>query len=277
MRVLGALHGRKLVVILDGLDEVPAEQVNIALSSWERLVPHDADVSLAITCKASRWERLLQVAGAPSQLAVAIDDKSRSRILSLPTPVPHHHFFAVARAYERLFGFPLRIESELQQACRGNLRLLHIIFEVAKATGIRAMAADAVGIYEAHLSLVVKHLGDSRDDGMELIGALGRAVYATGASEIDRATLAKHANSGPVQHEVLEHLELAGIVRVRRELVGTYYSFAYDGMRNYLVAFVALQLSLKSPEALQTLLREVENELQPAARGFVPSFVSLRT
>lgn len=283
------------IIVVDAIDEAPLDDAPRELSDLaNRLDAYSGSVRLMLSMKTADWARFSQFAGNPSPLALAVSGshgeatdrsgppKARGMGDGLEPSAVMPQFSraevndAVDR-YSQLFGLTTRFDPELAKAIADPL-ILRLASEVLAE---KAHTQSVASVAEVVPRYIATKLTKCRESGKRELLAIARALVASqgeaapsNALSPIRPPLVNAVAESAVRQQlnlsdidpVADDLIAQGLViTVRKERGERWFAFAYDRVRDYLVAEAVGLLAFDSSDLHANLPSLLENSLTASA------------
>lgn len=246
-----------LTIIVDAIDEWTLESRSNHLAALLRAA-EKRKIKVIVSCKTSAVEQFLSIRGNPtttSLLTKRIEVKSLS---------PREFFQAVDK-YRHAYQFFGGFEDAVLDQARDNPFLLRVLFDVARDSNVRHLTFSSSEFFEVYYKRSLRKTSDVRQAG-ETLKAISRLLYERDADWVPeddvRALLGLRVNESLME----ELFEYGILVRSLGGAGEPAIGFYFQQLRDYIIAFKALQLSnMTGP----SLVEEFKNVKFPSMRGDV--------
>ncbi len=246
-----------LTIIVDAIDEWTFESRSNHLASLLRAAEQQK-IKMILSCKTSAVEPFLSHRNNPTTISFL------TKRIDVAAFSPREFFQAIEK-YRRAYQFFGGFEDAVLDQARDNPFLLRVLFDVAQNSTVRHLTFSSSEFFEAYYERSLGRTSDARQAG-ETLKAIARLLYERNADWICegdvRASLGLRVNES-LMEELFEYgLLLRSVGDAGEPAIGFYF----QQLRDYIIAFKALQFSKMAAAPLED---EFKNVTFPSMRGDV--------
>ncbi|MGM0555347.1 MAG: hypothetical protein ACQEVA_03115 [Myxococcota bacterium] len=242
-RVLKALAGEELYLIVDGLDEVGAEAADqITGELLDDLVflkeRRAANVRLVCTCTFAGWERIREQNGLQARLSISVE-QGGERSQAAYEVISAKQRDEMVRRYRNYFDFSGTITNGAMELFRASPFFMRIAFHVANEQSLESLGLDIRAAFDIHWKESVKRF-DRQRDARRLLVRLADRMLKTGRGElsIDQVYDLVAAELDNVD-ELIEQARRLQVLVTSEDSGSERVAFYLVQLRSYLIIFHA--------------------------------------
>jgi hypothetical protein len=246
-----------LTIIIDAIDEWTFKSRSNHLASLLRAA-ENRKIKVIVSCKTSAVEQFLSYRGNPT-----ITSLLTKRVDVVPFSL--REFFQAVDKYRRAYQFFGGFEDAVLDQARDNPFLLRVLFDVARDSNVRHLTFSSSEFFEAYYERSLCKTSDVRQAG-ETLKVIARLLYEYNTDWITEADV--RASLGlRVNESLMEELFEYGILlRSLGDAGEPAIGFYFQQLRDYIIAFKALQFSKMTAPSLE---EEYKNVKFPSMRSDV--------
>lgn len=253
----------RLLIFLDAVDEWRDKTSVQQLGSLARQLS-GTNVKLVVSCKNATWPSLLQFRDAPTDLASYVECHHRGEDVIRPGllvgALDEREFSQAWEKYKRVYGFRGVWDPKLREEARRNPFFMRIAFEVARERGFQEIRESRREIFEHYYAASIKKTTKAELAG-RVLAALANALLAANENQITIEDFREYLDLRPTEDLPRDMVDY-GIL----ELVeghsddSSSIRFAFEGLRNYVIAFKARRWHELSDRELEEEYRRWDRE-----------------
>jgi len=244
-------------IIVDAIDEWTFESRSNHLASLLRAA-EKRKIKVIVSCKTSTVEQFLSYRGNPTITSLLT---KRVDVVRLS----QREFFQAVDKYRRAYQFFGGFEDAVLDQARDNPFLLRVLFDVARDSNVRHLTFSSSEFFEAYYKRSLCKTSDVRQAG-ETLKTIARLLYERNIDWIPegdvRASLGLRVNESLME----ELFEYGILLRSPGDAEEPAIGFYFQQLRDYIIAFKALQFSKMTAQSLE---EEFKNVKFPSMRGDV--------
>lgn len=246
-----------LTIIVDAIDEWTLESRSNHLSALLRAA-ENRKIKLIISCKTSAVGQFLSHRGTPtltSYLTKRVD----------VAPFQAKEFYQAVDKYRHAYQFFGGFEDAVLEQSRDNPFLLRVLFDVAKGSNVRHLTFSSSEFFEEYYKRSLCKTCDVRQAG-ETLKSIARLLYECNTDWISENDV-RESLGLRINESLMEELfEFGILLRSLGDAGEPAIGFYFQQLRDYIIAFKALQFSkMKAP----SLEEEFKNVKSSGMRGDV--------
>lgn len=253
---LSRLAGDALLLFVDAIDEWPAKTAAEQLGA---LASHLADtrLKLVVSCKSAAWSSFLVRRDTPTDFStqVATHENENAPGLTLH-PFRDEGFFEVLRKYKQVFGFHGVWDKNLLEETKRSPFFMRIAFEVAKEHSMHELRETSLEIFDRYYRSCVNKTAKP-DLANRVLSKTAEALFQKNTDRI-RLTQLRSALELRVTEDLPQDLFLAGVLEYASVDGARAVRFAFESLRNYVIAFHALNWNELTVEAFRKEVRHLD-------------------
>ena len=266
-RVEDILDGRRLIVIVDAIDEWNHQE---KFPSFAQLVSHlsNSSLKLIVSCKLNSWKNFLEQRGTPTGVRECVYHEANnsptngSELTSPPgyslPSFDEREFHEALKRYRNFYSFYGHFEDKVIEEAKRNPFFLRVLFEVAENSQLENIFLSAREIFDNYYTRLTRKTGDENLARKQL-RVVAEVLFKENVDSFDRNDLEEIIGFGPdssllgdlFAHNILDQVHVGGRERVR---------FSFQGLRDYLVVFHVLKWSevsvLEFSDSIKSLQKE---------------------
>ena len=266
-RVEDILDGRRLIVIVDSIDEWN-HQEKIPSFAW--LISHlsHSSLKLIVSCKLNSWKNFLEQRGTPTGVREYVYHEANNSPTNssepthppgyLLSPFDEREFYETLRRYRSFYSFYGSFENSALEEARRNPFFLRVLFEVAEHSQLENISLSTREIFDVYYTQLTRKTGDERLARKQL-RAVAEVFFKENVDSFDRNDLEGIIGFGPdsslledlFTHNILEQVYVDGREQVR---------FSFQGLRDYLIVFHVLKWTEVSVSEFSESIKSVQKE-----------------
>lgn len=245
----------RLTIAIDAIDEWHSEQKSADLASVLRAIANKP-IKLIATCKLSSIELFLERHGTPTQTSLLA---TRTTL----QPLSSREFSGAVDKYRAAYEFSGSFEDGVLKQARSNPFFMRVLFDVAQSANSRHLTFSSREFFDAYFDRAVRKTSDPTRAANTLT-QVAAVLFECNAEWIGESELRRIL--GLSVNEALMHdlFDYGVLVRTVEKSGLTSVSFYVQQLRDYVIAFKALNLQAKSVGYLTSLYAET---LFPSVRG----------
>lgn len=243
-----------LTIIVDAIDEWTFESRVNHLASLLRAA-EQRKIKMILSCKISAVDQFLSCRGNPTATSFLTN---RIDIAAFSP----REFSQAIKNYRRAYQFFGGFEDAVLGQAHENPFLLRVLFDVARNSNVRHLTFSSSEFFEAYYERSIGKTSDARQAG-ETLKAIARFLYEHNTDWISEGDV--RASLGLRVHESLmeELFEYGILLRRAGEAGEPTIGFYFQQLRDYIIAFKALQFSKMAAPSLE---EEFKNVTFPSMR-----------
>ncbi len=256
---LSTIVGDKtILILLDAIDEWNEPSSRRQLGSLARHLT-GSGVKLLLSCKSVAWNDYIADRGVPTDLATYVAEYDGQPGFNLG-PLDRDEFSDALAKYKKVYGFHGVWDEKLLNEAKRSPFFMRIAFEVAKGRGLGELRESSLEIFEHYYRgcLVRMSTTEELSDGM--LASIARLLFEANNDRVEYSTV--HSSLGLAKTEPIPgELFLSGVLE--KVAGGGSESgavrFAFEGLRDYIIAFRALKWPDQPAEAFRQILRQLDS------------------
>jgi hypothetical protein len=262
-RLSNIVGAEKLLIFLDAVDEWGDRTSVQQLGSLARQLS-DTNIKLVISCKNSTWPSLLQFRDSPTDLANYVEHHPHGEGASGPGllvgALDESEFSQVWARYEEVYGFRGVWDPKLREEARRSLFFMRIAFEVAREEGLREIRDSRREIFEHYYAASIRKTTDPELAG-RLLAVLADALLEANEDRLTIEDFRQQLQLRPTEELPWELVEYGVLEQVGGPLGNAAnIRFAFEGLRNYVIAFKARRWYTLDERELEEEYRRLDRE-----------------
>jgi len=166
-RLQEALRDDRVLVFIDGLDEIPGDLARKVTNEFLKRVD-GRHLKLITTCKTAAWEDLLEHDGIPTHLSHDVFTVERSKGYLLRN-FDDQEFTSVVQKYRAFYQYSGGFNMEVYENCRHDPFLLRIMFEVASKGNLPSISYTAIDFFQEYFFQLSKRFETAQRNTIQYI------------------------------------------------------------------------------------------------------------
>lgn len=252
-RLSDLAHESPIIFVVDAIDEWPHPNrgqnlVNLIRSSREHRI------KFVFSCRSAAWDSISKPLGSDIgfgsylfQSAGAVDPKEMYQL----GPLNDREFFRAIDKYRKVFDFSGAFEDKVLDEARINPFLLRVIFAVASEHTQKHLTFSSREFFERYLELLLHKCGhDNLSRARFQIIAVAQLMFDLNEDTLSEFEVRRGLSLSP-NETLLPALFEQNIL----QRAGDRYSFYFQHLRNYLIAFEVYHWDRTTPSDLQRIGR----------------------
>ncbi len=256
-RLESFVGNESLTIVVDAIDEWMLDSRTSHLGALLRAA-ENRKIKFILSCKSSVVQPFLFERGNATNVSLS------TKRVEMPT-LSAKEFFDAVENYRQAYGFSGAFEDAVLNEARENPFLLRVLFDVARDHNLTHLTFNAAQFLEEYYQRSLRKTCDKHQAEDTLI-ATARLLYERNTdliSEHDvKSTLGLRANDALME----ELFEYGMLVRTSPSIGKRFIRFYFQQLRDYIIAFGALQLNKMQAADLK---REFDSVTFPSTRGEV--------
>lgn len=246
-----------LTIIVDAIDEWTLESRTNHLSALLRAA-ENRKIKLIMSCKTSAVDQFISHRGTPTQTSYLT---KRVNV----APFQAKEFFQAVDRYRHAYQFFGGFEDAVLEQARDNPFLLRVLFDVAKDSNVRHLTFNSSDFFEEYYKRSLCKTCDVRQAG-ETLKFIARLLYERNTDWISESDV-RESLGLRINESLMEELfEFGILLRSLGDAGEPAIGFYFQQLRDYIIAFKALQFSKMTGPSLE---EEFKNVKSPGMRGDV--------
>lgn len=241
----------KLLIFVDAVDQWTSATAVQQLGSLAKHLS-GTNIKLVLSCKVDTWSRFLQHRDTPTDLSHYVESHGGSPGL-LMGPLNDDEFRAAWRRYQKVYGFGGVWDPRLRDEARRNPFFMRLAFEVASEHKLLELRESQREIFDRYYLASLRKARNPNLAG-RLIETLADLVLVKNADQISVRDLRTALQLSPLEElpwDLVDHGVVERISGGPDEDQVT-LRFAFEGLRNYAIAFKACRWHELTEEELAT-------------------------
>lgn len=243
-------RGAPLVVIVDAIDEwqYPARAQNlISILSGCR----NHAVKVVLSCRAGAWEGIAEPRGSDIGMAEYLHKVPSKEDRFVLAPFTEEEFFSAVEKYRDFYGVNGAFEDEAFKEAKRNPFVLRMLFATAADLGGENLTFSLRKFFSEYWRLLLEKCGRSKVAvARAQLLAIARMMFEQNAETVGEDDVRK-ALALSVNESLLPALIETDILQFRNGA----YSFYFQHLRNYLIAFEVYRWDQAKPAILKSVER----------------------
>lgn len=241
-----------LTIIVDAVDEWTLESRVNHLGTLLQAI-EARKIKIILSCKASAVEQFLLQRGNPTKISLL------TKRIDL-TALSDREFYQAIDQYRNAYQFFGAFEDVVLSQTRDNPFLLRVLFDVAKNSSIEHLTFSSAKFFESYYLRSIKKTSDIISEqrrAQNTSTAIAKLLYEFNVDWLPEADIRNKLGLG-VNDSLMEELFEFGILL--RSLGGASESaigFYFQQLRDYIIAFKALEFHNMSNDALKDIFEAV--------------------
>jgi hypothetical protein len=241
-----------LTIIVDAVDEWTFETRVNHLGTLLQAI-EQRKIKIILSCKASALEQFLSQRGNPTKISLLTKRKDISALSD-------REFFQAIDQYKNVYQFFGGFEDVVLSQARDNPFLLRVLFDVAKSSNIKHLTFSSAEFFEAYylrsISKTSNKISEQRRAQITSTAIAG-LLYEQNVDWLPETDVRNKLGLG-VNDSLMEELFEFGILLRSLGSAGEpAIGFYFQQLRDYIIAFKALQFNKMSNEALKGIFEAV--------------------
>ncbi len=257
-RLSGMVADKSLLILVDAIDEWNEPSSRHQLGALMRHLT-GSRVKLVLSCKSVAWSSFTADRGVPTDLATYVakhDGQPGFHIGSLED----HEFTDALAKYKEVYGFQGVWDERLLNEARRSPFFMRIAFEVAKDRGLGELRESSLEVFEHYYRSCQARMLMTRELADGILASIARLLFEANTDRIEYSTA--HSSLRLSQTEPIpEELFLSGVLE--KVAGGGSESgavrFAFEGLRDYVIAFRAFRWPDQPTDAFRQELRHLHS------------------
>ncbi len=235
-----------LVIIVDGLDEVPAETGRDIISGALRQQPRFG-FKLVITSKPRAFARNLE---DPSKVPTTL---ARAQPVTVDLgEVRSKEFWKIVQRYRQVYGFRGELDPRILTDARRELFLLRVLFEVASKDSGGRVTYSTRELYETYLARILPD-GEDRAEVRQFLVRLATRLFDQDTATISRAVLDDDTFVARDPRRIADLVARNVLTEQGDGEWTTEIGFYSSRVRDFVIAFKANAWPRQQPDAISRL------------------------
>lgn len=233
-----------LTIIVDAVDEwtfhTRVNHLGTLLQAIEQ-----RKIKIIFSCKDSAVEQFLSQRGNPTKISLLTKRQDISAL-------SEREFFQAIDQYRKAYQFFGAFEDVVLSQARDNPFLLRVLFDVAKSSNIKHLTFSSAEFFEAYYLRSIRKTSEQQRAQITLI-QIARLLYEQNVDWLPETDVRNKLELG-VNDSLMEELFEFGILLRSLGSAGEpAIGFYFQQLRDYIIAFKALQFNKMSNDALKDM------------------------